>query len=287
MTKNGRIALTALIAGIVLCLAVRTVGILSFTDMKTGFLLSESAPAYCIVFYGVCAAASVVSALFAPKLLPDDISFSKGKIHLMGWIMVFIAAFAAWDGFQSLHTEAPSILRVCSDFAAAVFIEIVALITIVKKKFTPALGLMYAIVGAYFVLCGMAYVSQRMVILSVQEYLIEVLCATIGGVFFALFGKICSGNAEKHTVFFMRLWGSGAAIMTISSSLSVIIAKIFGGEEISSRITADIPEAVRFFQENALSPDGNYMMTFVPPVLTIMGVFAAFASALTYFEKKK
>ncbi|MCH5204000.1 MAG: hypothetical protein J1F03_04580 [Oscillospiraceae bacterium] len=284
MTKNGRASMIAIIAGFVLCLAARTAGILFFTDMKTGFLFHGNELMYCLIFYGICAAAAVLTAVLAPKLPVESVRHSKTQTLIIGWLMVIIAALAAWDGFLNISAENASLIIIIGDFAAALYIEIVGIMTLIKKEISAGLGFMYSVVGIYFILRGVCVILQNMIILSVQEYLLEVLGVTAGGVFFAIFGKIYSGNCEKRSMFFMRFWGAGAAVLTLSSSFGTIFAKLFGSEEIAGRITADFTEAQRYFQENAMSADGAYMMSFVPYVNMIMGIFAAAAVIMSFSE---
>ncbi|MCH5207449.1 MAG: hypothetical protein J1F04_01085 [Oscillospiraceae bacterium] len=284
MTKNGTASIIALAAGIVLCTAARVVGILFFTDMKTGFLFHESEFLYCVIFYVICAASAVLTAAFAPKYPTEGSGLSKNKTLVVGWIMVFMAALAAWDGISNLSSVNYSLLIIIGDFVAAVYIEIVGIVTLVKKKISAGLGFMYSVVGVYFILRAVEILSQRMVIISVQEYLLEVLGVSAGAVCFALFGKIYSDNGEKRSVFFLRFWGSGAAVITVSTFLGAVLAKLFGPDEISKRITADFIEAQRYYQENAMSADGSYMMSFVPYVNAVMGIFAAAAVIMSLSE---
>lgn len=284
MTKNGRISVIALAAGFAACLAARTVGILFFTDMKTGFLFHESAAAYCIVFYGICVAAAVLTAVFAKDIQKSEITGAGALV--LGWITVLMAGFAAWDGILGLNSDNPFWLKIISDFVGAAVIEVLGIAALVKKRIGGGIGFVYTIAGAYFILRGISCLAQRMVVLSVQEYLLETLSVTAGGVFFALFGKIYSGNGEKRSMFFMRMWGTGTAVLTLSSSFGTIFAKLFGKKEISERITADFSQAQLYFQSNALSADGNYLMTFTPYVDMLMGIFAAAAVVLSLREKK-
>ena len=286
MTKNGRVSIIALAAGFVACLAARTVGILKFTDMKTGFLVHGSEIAYCLIYFGILAVCAVLTALFAPKTEPGSEKLSGKGTMTVGALMLILAAFAAFDGVMNMNTLKPFTLVIIADFAAAAYIAVVGIITLMKKKAGGGIGFMYSVVGIYFILRGIVAISQRMVILSIQEYLLEALCVTMGGIFFTLFGKVLSGNSEKRTLFFMRLWGAGTAILTLSSSFGAIFAKLFGSKEISGRITADFAEAQRFMQENAMSAGGNYMMSFMPYVNTVMGIFAA-AAVIMLLGKNK
>ena len=286
MTKKSTVSIIALAAGIVFCTAARAVGILFFTDMKTGFLFHESELLYCLIFYVICIASAVLTAVFAPKAESEGAVVSKNKTLLLGWIMVFMAAFAAWDGVSNLSSVNDSLLILIGDFTAAVYIEIVGIVTLVKKRISAGLGFMYSVVGVYFILRAVDIILQRMVIISVQEYLLEVLGVSAGGVFLALFGKIYSNNAEKLSMFFLRFWGAGTAVITISSFLGTVFAKLFGSEEISKRITADFIEAQYYYQENVMSADGSYMMSFVPYVNVILGIFAAAAVIVSLSENK-
>ncbi len=284
MTKNGRISAIALIAGIVLCIAARTVGILSFTDMKTGFLFHESTVLYCVIFFGLCVCASVITAVTAPKAANKEIS-EKGMV-MLGCITVLIAAFAVYDGINGLNSIKPFTAGIVVDFVMAAYIFVVGVMTVRNKEMTPLLGFLYSVIGAYYIFLSVAGISQRMGVLTYQEYLLDALTTTSGGVFLALFGKFYSGNGEKRTLFFMRLWAAITAVFSLSSSFGTILAKIFGSKEISERITASPNLAQLFFQENALSAEGNYMMSFAPWVNLLIGVFAVAAIFISYSEKK-
>lgn len=285
MTKNGKISIIALAAGVFACTAARAVGIMQFTDMKTGFLAHGAEMGFCLAFYVIIVAAAVITALFAPKTTDNTQTktgtLSANKTLVIGWISVFMAALAAWDGIKNMNMQNPFWFIIVGDFAAAAYIEAVGIITLLKKKITAGIGFMYSIFGIYFVLRGISTLAQTMAVLSVQEYLTEALCATFGGVFFALFGKVISGNSEKHTLFFMRLWGAGAAVVTLSSAFGEIIAKLFGSSEISERITFDIAAAQNYMQNNVMSENGSYMMSVMPPVNIAMGIFAAVAVIMT------
>ena len=286
MTKNGKISIIALAVGFIACLAARTVGILSFTDMKTGFLVHGSEVAYCLIFYGVLAVCAVLTAVFAPKIAPGEEKLSAKGTTIIGAIMLVVSALAILDGFMNMNTPSPFMLIVIADFAGAAYIAAVGIITLLKKKITAGIGFMYSIVGVYFIIRGISAIAQRMVINGIQEYLLEALSVTMGGIFFALFGKVLSGNSEKRSLFFMRLWGSASAILTLSSAFGAIFAKFFGSAEISGRITADFAEAQRFTQENYMSESGCYMMSIMPYVNIAMGIFAAVGVILSLKKQK-
>lgn len=283
MTKNGIASTVTLIAGVVFCTAARVMGILFFTDMKTGFLFHENELMYCVIFYAILAVSALLSAFLAPKTpQPESMELSKGKTLFLGWIMVLLAAFAAWDGIENMNAVKPLLMIIIGDFAAAVYIEILGITTLVKKKIGAGVGFMYSVVGIYFILRAIAVLSVNMVVLEIQEHLLNALGVTAGGVFFTLFGTVYSGNAQKRTIFFMRLWGAAAAVLTLSSSIGTFAAKFLGSEDISGRITADFSSVQQFYQDNVMSANGSYLMTFVPYVNTLMGIFALVAVIMSF-----
>ncbi len=274
MSKNGKTALIAAGAGFVLCFAARLVTILFFTDMYTGFLNHGSEILCNLLIYGVLAAAAIVAGVLLRKE-PAGVKVSENGCLAIGFVTLLAAICAGYEGITETSALTPSLFLIITDFVGAVYMGVLAFVTLYKKEFTPALGFCYAIIGVYCVFRGIYAFMNRMVIAAVPEYLADVLEIIFLALFFAMFARVFSGNEEKLSKPFMFISGIGAAILTLSTSLGVIFSKLFAPAEISERITASTKFAEVVYQVQH-GRDG-YIMVFTPYVNMALGLLAAVA----------
>ncbi len=274
MSKNGKTALIAAGAGFVLCFAARLVTILFFTDMNTGFLNHGSEILCNLLIYGVLAAAAIVAGVLLRKE-PAGVKVSENGCLAIGFVTLLAAICAGYEGITETSALTPSLFLIITDFVGAVYMGVLAFVTLYKKEFTPALGFCYAIIGVYCVFRGIYAFMNRMVIAAVPEYLADVLEIIFLALFFAMFARVFSGNEEKLSKPFMFISGIGAAILTLSTSLGVIFSKLFAPAEISERITASTKFAEVVYQVQH-GRDG-YIMVFTPYVNMALGLLAAVA----------
>lgn len=274
MSKNGKTALIAAGAGFVLCLAARLVTILFFTDMKTGFLTHGSEILCNLLNYGFLAAAAIAAGVLLRKE-PKFVKPSENGCLVIGFFTLLAAICAGYEGITETSALSPSVFLILSDFVGAVYMAALAFALLYKKSFTPALGFCYSIVGVYCVFRGISVFMNRMAIATVPEYLAEVLQIALLALFFAMFARLFSGNGDRATTPMMYFTGVGAAILTLSTSLGVILSKLFAPAEIAERITASANYAEVFYQNN--HGRDSYIMTFTPFVNMALGLLAAAA----------
>ena len=274
MSKNGKTALIAAGAGFVLCLAARLVTILFFTDMKTGFLTHGSEILCNLLNYGFLAAAAIAAGVLLRKE-PKFVKPSENGCLVIGFFTLLAAICAGYEGITETSALSPSVFLIISDFVGAVYMAALAFALLYKKSFTPALGFCYSIVGVYCVFRGISVFMNRMAISTVPEYLAEVLQIALLALFFAMFARLFSGNGDRATTPMMYFTGVGAAILTLSTSLGVILSKLFAPAEIAERISASANYAEVFYQNN--HGRDSYIMTFTPFVNMALGLLAAAA----------
>ena len=274
MSKNGKTALIAAGAGFVLCLAARLVTILFFTDMKTGFLTHGSEILCNLLNYGFLAAAAIAAGVLLRKE-PKFVKPSENGCLVIGFFTLLAAICAGYEGITETSALLPSVFLIISDFVGAVYMAALAFALLYKKSFTPALGFCYSIVGVYCVFRGISVFMNRMAIATVPEYLAEVLQIALLALFFAMFARLFSGNGDRATTSMMYFTGVGAAILTLSTSLGVILSKLFAPAEIAERISASANYAEVFYQNN--HGRDSYIMTFTPFVNMALGLLATAA----------
>ena len=284
MSKNGKTALIAAGAGFVLCLAARLVTILFFTDMNTGFLTHGSEILCNLLNFGILSAAAIAAGILLRKEKGIAVLSEKSCL-VIGFLTLISGICAGFEGIMETSALSPSLFLIITDFVGAVFMTALAFVILYKKQFSAALGFCYSIIGVYCVFRGIYVFMNRMVIAAVPEYLAEVLEIALLALFFAMLARVLSGNEEKLTMPMMFVSGVGAAILTLSTSLGVILSKLFALAEIADRITASAKEAEVFYQNNH-GRDG-YMMTFTPFVNMALALLAAAAVVIVIKAAKR
>lgn len=262
--------------GIVLCTAARVFTI-SQTDMKLGSI-NHGAGVLCnVLYYGVLVAAAVLAAVFGvkgekePQTAPHRIS--GGGAVAMGFGLLALGLGVAYDAVLVQKTGIISTIFMIVSFAFAAAFVVASFVTLYNKEIAPALGFAYSFGGIFFVLRGIFCFMNRMAIATIPEYLIDVLCAVFGGVFFVMVGKLFSGNEGVLTRKMLLAWGTGAASLTLSALLGTAVAKLFLGEKISQWIVFTSKEAAKYFQ--AVQGVDGYRLAFPAFANIGLGIFTA------------
>ena len=218
---------------------------------------------------GAAPALEAAFALEAASALEEN---SAKKTIIIGFASLLLAICAFFDGITTQRLIIKSSFIIFADWAFALYIGILAFVTLYKKRFTPGLGFAYSFMGVFFLLRGIGDFMQRMVINAVPEYLIECMIEICGSIFFVMFAKFFSGNASKRTKSALFFWSSAAAILPLSSGAAVLGAKLFAPVEIRERITFSRLAAQSFYQNSrGINP---YMMCFPSLVNIALGIFA-------------
>ena len=257
MKKNAKITLAVMAAGVILSLAVRVYVIVAHTDMTTGFLYHGEELLCNALYYGIIAAAAVISVFTArvdekngiEEQTATDIGSAGAAV--IGFFTLFAGLFAAYEGLKEMKAITPTNFLIVIDFLFAAVLIVIAFATVSKKSFTPGLGYSYTLIGAYCICRGIYCFMSRMAIVAVPEYLIESLSLIGMSVFFAMLGRFLSGNETRNTRKFLCFWGIGTASITFSSAFGTLIARAIAPEEIRVRIVMTSYEAESFRQASA------------------------------------
>lgn len=287
--KTIRIAPIVIAAGAVLAAAARVYAI-SRTDMNVGTLLHDTSLICNVLYYGIIiltVAAAVFASHFDQKRGNGDGADAVpgvGGVIAVGFGLLAAALGCGYDGVMEKDALSPSLFVMIVDFGFAAILGIIAFVTLYKKKFSPGLGFVYVLGGAYYVCRGVNCFVIRMAIATIPEYLIDCLTVICGAVFFVLFAKLMSGNGGKLTVKAFFAWGAAAFVMAASSFLGAAASKLLLSSEISDRIVFTANEAENNFQ--ALHGIDAYLMAFPPLPNIALAVFAAAAMIAVSFSKK-
>lgn len=278
MKKNIKITLAVLAAGVILSTAVRYFVIVEHTDMKTGFIYHGDEVLWNVLYYGIIALISI-AAIFTGKIggceLPDPAGICKNKTIAAGVLAMFAGGFSAYEGISEINAITPMKFLIIIDLVYAAVLVVIGFVTVRKRKFTPGLGYTYSIIGAYCVCRGIYCFMSRMAVVTVPEYVIEVVSLITMAICFVLLGKYLSGNAAKNTGSALCFWGVSSAVLILSSSFGGLIAKFAAPEDISRRIVFTSYDAESFRQASqGVEP---YNMVLTPPVNIVMGILAAVA----------
>lgn len=295
MIKKRMVTPLVMTAGIVLC-AIARLFTISQTDMKLGSINHGYEIVCNAVYYGVLLAAAVVAAVFAvfPKRNAEDdtagtflrLVVSGKSAVAVGFGLLAIGVGAAYDAVLTQNNGLVSLIFKAAGFAFAVLFVVCAFAALYKKEITPGLGFACSLGGIYFVLRGVFCFMNRMVVGGIPEYLIEVLCSVLGGVFFAVAGQLFTGNEGKLTRKMLCVWGVGAAVLPLSALLGTAAAKLFLGGEISGWIVFTSVEADKYFQ-SVRGADG-YRLAFPAFANIGLGIFAVImVLAVCIFAKEE
>lgn len=289
--KKSKITLLVMAVGFVLCTAVRMYSIVACTDMTTGFYYHDNELLCNIVYFGLIALTfigTLIAVHFDKQNAFGDLRSSDitgGKAVVIGFGTLILALCAVYDGMGETKQLTPSSMMMITDYAFTAVFAILAFIVLYKKEFKPAMGFFYSVGGMYFIMRGIYCFNNRMVMASVPEYLIEVLCIIGGAVSFMMIARFLSGNIEKLTKNALCGWCSTTAVLTLSNGLAVILADLVAPEEISNRITPSVYEA-EMYRQTHFGIDG-YMMVYMPYVFLAMGLFISAVMLVMFFTTPK
>lgn len=291
MKKNGRITLSVLAAGVILSTLVRIYVIVVHTDMMhTGFLHHGEELLCNGLYYGIVLAA-MIAAVFTARAddkrlgVPRTASDISGpRAVVLGFLTLFAGLFAAYEGIAEIHAISPMLFLTISDLIFAIMLMIIAFFTLYKKSFTPGLGYSYSLIGVYCVFRGIHCFRNRMVILTIPEYLIECLSLIGMAVFFVLLGGYLSGNETKRTRKALCFWGTGSASLVLSSALGTLIASVIAPEEIQNRIVYS-SYAAESFRQSSMGADA-YKMVIVPWTNVFFGLLIVSLLVVMFMKPK-
>lgn len=289
--KKSKVTLLVMAVGLVLCTAVRLYSIVACTDMTTGFYYHDSELLCNIIYFGLIILTfigTLIAVRFDKKNAFGDLRASDitgGKAAVIGFGTLILALCAVYEGMGEAKQLTPSSLLMITDYVFAGVFAILAFIVLYIKEFKPGMGFAYSVGGMYFIMRGIYCFNNRMVISSVPEYLIEVLCVVGGAISFMMTARFLSGNSEKLTKNALCGWGSATVVLTLSSGLAAILADLLAPEEISSRITPSVYEA-EMYRQTHFGIDG-YIMVYLPYVDLAMGLFVAAVMLVMFFTTPK
>lgn len=277
MIKKQLIPSAALCVGTLLCTAARVLTIAQ-TDMKLGSIKHGAGVLCNALYFGALIAAAAIAAVFAASgknksEKPASPSFSEKGAVAVGFGLLALSCGVAYDAVFVTKIGIISTIFMIISFAFAAAFAVLGFITLYKKEITPALGFAYSFGGIFFALRGIFCFMNRMAVATIPEYLLDVLSAVFGGVFFVMVGKLLSGNEGTLTRKMVIAWGTGAAELTLSAFLGTAAAKLFLGKEVSQWIVLTSAEANRYFQ-SVQGVDG-YRLAFPAFASVGLGILAA------------
>lgn len=287
MRKNGKITLAVLAAGIVLSTAVRCYVIAAYTDMKTGFLYHGDEPLCNILYYGIILAAAVMS-IFTSRAGEKDMvvgsaeNIPVGGAVVTGFLSLGAGMLSAYEGITELRAISPMLFLTVVDLLFAIVLLVIGFATLYKKRFTAGLGYTYSLIGVYCVFRGLYSFMNRMVIVTVPEYLNETLSLICMAVYFLMIGRYLSGNETRRTSGAVCFWGTWASSLVLSSALGTFIASFAASGEVSERIVFSTYAAESFRQ--ASRGIDAYNMVITPWVNIVMGVMVIVSVVMMFLS---
>ncbi len=293
MNKKRLITPIAMMIGIVLCTAARIFTI-SRTDMRIGSIVHGSEILCGALYFGVLAAAAVTAIIaVSPKkdtkdgeTIPTRLDVSGGGAIAMGFGLLAVGLGAAYDAITSSQAVPASAIFMTLSFCFAAVFVIFGFVTLYKKEISRGLGFAYSFGGIFFVMRGIFCFMNHMVVAAIPEYLIDVLGSVLGGLLFAMAGKLFSGNEGRITRKMFCAWSVGAAVLTVSALLGTAAAKLFLGDEISRCIVLTSAQAAEYYE--AVKGVDGYRLAFPSFANIGLGVFAVTAVlAVCLFGKEK
>ena len=288
MKKNGKLTLAVLAAGIILTTIVRFLVITKHTEMTTGFLYHGDEPLWNGLYYGavlLISIAAIFTSIVGKNDDPEPLAASeigKGRTIVIGLFTMLSALLAAYEGLDEMHAFTPTKLLIAADLVFAVIMAVIAFVTLYRKSFSPVIGYLYSLIGAYCICRGIYCFMSRMAISTVPEYIIECLSVITMAIYFVLLGRFLSGNDTKRTKSAMSFWGVGAASLTFSSAIAPLAAKFIAPVEIGSRIVYTAAAAESYRQASA--GFDAYKMVIAPWVNIALGALIAASLVIAFTE---
>lgn len=271
--KKIKLTPIVLALGIIASAVVRFVVITGHTEISndplkrsTGFLFHGDELLWNGLYYGIillAAIAAIIAAIVDSKD-EDELTgagLGKGRTILIGLLMMTAAVFAAYDGRAEMNAFSPTVFLIVIDFAFMILMAIIAFVTLANKRFTPVIGYLYSLVGAFCICRGIYCFMSRMAISTVPEYVIQSLSLVAMAVYFVMLARFLSGNTGKHTRKAMGFWGASAACLTFSSAIGAIAAKFLGADDIKPCIVFSANIAEDYRQARAGADAYNLVVT--------------------------
>ncbi len=272
MPKKCLVTPIVMVIAVVLCAAARVFAI-SKTDMQYGSINHDYVVVCNALFYGVLVGAVVIGTVFGcyPKKGEENTALkgmSKKSVSAVGFAMLAAAVGIAYDTVFSAKSPYASAVFMIISYAFAAMFVVLGFVTLYKKAFSPGLGFAYSFGGLFYVVRGIFFFRDHMVVSAIPEYAIEGLTSVLGGLFFVAVGRLLSGNGGKSTGKMVNIWGISSAVLTLSAFIGAAVSKLLLSEEISQRIVFTSAQAQRNFQA-AHGTDG-YWLAF--PSLAAVGL---------------
>lgn len=272
--KKIKLTPIVLAAGIISSAVVRFLVITGHTEISndpmkrsTGFLYHGDELLWNGLYYGlilIAAVAAIFTTIADGKRETEALTASgigKGKVIAVGLLTMTAAVFAAYEGMDEMRAFTPTAFLIIADFLFALVMAIVAFVTLSNKRFTPVVGYLYSLIGAYCICRGIYCFMSRMAISTVPEYMIQCLSLIGMAIYFVTLARFLSGNAAKHTKKALSFWGVGTASLIFSSALGAIIAKLTASDDIRACIVYTSAAAENYRQARMGADAYNLVIT--------------------------
>lgn len=271
-----KIKLTPIVAalGIIGSAVVRFFVITEHTEISndplkrsTGFLFHGDELLWNGLYYGliiIAAVAAIITAAVDSKGETEPLTgagLGKGRTITIGLLIMTAAVFATYEGMGEMRAFSPTAFLIIADCAFAVILAITAFVTLSNKRFTPVIGYLYSLIGAYCICRGIYCFMSRMAISTVPEYVIQSLSLITMAIYFVMLARFLSGNSGKHTRKAMGFWGVGAVSLTFSSAIGAVIAKLAAPADIKACIVFTSNAAENYRQARAGADAYNLVIT--------------------------
>lgn len=291
--KKIKLTPIVLALGIIGSAVVRFLVITEHTEISndplkrsTGFLFHGDELLWNGLYYGIiiiAAIAAIITAIIDDKNETEPITGSgigKGRTIAVGLLIMTAAVFAAYEGMDEMQAFTPTVFMIIADFAFAVIMAITAFVTLSNKRFTPIIGYLYSLIGAFCICRGIYCFMNRMAISTVPEYVIQSLSLITMAIYFVMLARFLSGNSGKHTRKALCFWGVGTVSLTFSSAIGAILAKLAAPDDIKACIVYSSAAAESYRQARAGSDAYNLVVT--PPVELVLALVAAVTLVIAF-----
>lgn len=272
--KKIKLTPIVLAVGIISSTVVRFLVITGHTEISndplkrsTGFLFHGDELLWNGLYYGLILLAAVAAIFISIADVKRDAEpiagpgIGKAKTIVVGLLTMTAAVFAAYEGMDEMRAFTPTAFLIISDFVFALVMAVIAFVTLSGKCFTPVVGYLYSLIGAYCICRGIYCFMSRMAISTVPEYVIQCLSLIGMAIYFVTLARFLSGNASKHTKKTLSFWGVGTASLTFSSALGAFIAKLAAPDDIKACIVYNSAAAENYRQARAGADAYNLVIT--------------------------
>lgn len=296
--KKIKLTPIVLALGIIAGAAVRFFVITQHTEISnnplkrsTGFLFHGDELLWNGLYYGIIVIAAIAAIIAAAidskgeEVPLTGAGLGKCRTILIGLLMMTAAVFAAYDGKAEMNAFSPTVFLIIVDFAFTLLMGIIAFVTLSNKRFTPVIGYLYSLVGAFCICRGIYCFMSRMAISTVPEYVIQSLSLITMAVYFVMLARFLSGNSTKHTRKAMGFWGVSAASLTFSAALGAVLAKLAAPDDIKACIVFS-PNAAEDYRQARAGADA-YNLVVTPPVELALALIVAVTLIIAFTKPAK